>query len=480
MASESSARRQRHVLALPQPAIALVAVVRLDELAGGWFSRLKAKLYPESKMVPIDDRYIEILRGIVCNAKDEPARLCAVVCPNGGPDIAAEFCRANAPNDRNSSCKDTAAGALAMRLRELGVATKIQAGRWVPGEWANVEELARAHGAMTPLVVESVRPGCIVHMENAAGRHWRNITDDLGGGAFRSVDGGGKTPDGYQSIHVAESRFEMRGAQLWNVSGQSQRPVLQVVDCNVVIAGLAGNGPKLESPSVPATSLVSGGPKTGAAQLEILGIDVSAANGPINWPNVDPAVKFGYARGMIGRDDTDSFTASHVNGLHSTGRDAGVYQLHYARHGRPQDSDVQARQLCAMHRALGCTLRVVADLERNPGADDATGAERRDALALWIQTVLHEGERPRIYCSPGFWALYPELATTPGLEHCDAWLAAYVDAMPGPLAGIHVTRIWQKQGGGPTLPNRFRGRVAGIRGDVDVDVAFGGITAIRA
>src|SRR4051794_23199130 len=83
---------------------------------------------PEVPMsAPIDTRWIEIAVSFIgCDAEHEPARFCTVVCPNGPADIRKEFCRNDAPNTRNSSCKDTAVGFYAMRCRELGIPTVVQ------------------------------------------------------------------------------------------------------------------------------------------------------------------------------------------------------------------------------------------------------------------------------------------------------------------------------------------------------------------
>lgn len=205
-------------------------------------------------------------------------------------------------------------------------------------------------------------------------------------------------------------------------------------------------------------------------------IDVSSNQGRINWALAANDCDAAYIRAQIGEGtvvgrDVDSELERNAAGARAQKLPFGLYGVLYPRHGKAQDADAQARQLAAWHRKTGATLAPMIDIEDVGRADDnVTAAEWRAALILYIGTLLQEGLTPIIYTGPNWWSLHRELQEIPWLACLLLWLASYTDAppkIPKPWAGVATVALWQYQGGGPTLPARFRGRCLGIVPDCD-------------
>lgn len=423
------------------------------------------------------DEYVAQVRSFVnCGAQLEPKRFGYACSPRGG-DVSA-FLKPNVPKNANSSCGVFGVGMIILALitsgrPELGEPISLQ---W----WAKAEAFAKAHKAFRRPGQGTPGVGCLVHVENALGRHWFTIVRDLGGGLFETVDAGQKDEKGFQIVRLMQRRI------VGNVETVSGKPILDWIDVPALFAALdALNG--CVAPAIPgAVAGVAGGlhgPATSPATVE--GVDVGKDNGRIAWRGVDPVIRFGYARGRIGRyfgpKDQDPLVEYHVAGLLESGREAGIYQLLYPRHGRAQDADVQALELLELHRRLGCTLRPFIDVERAKELDACTGAEWAAALGLWVRTVVAAGQRPIVYGGPGFWSLHRELETSVDPATCDLFLAAYTRTMPPPMKPWDRVLMWQRQGGGDaTLAPEFHGRVAGVAQDIDRDTLFGPLDLLRA
>lgn len=441
-------------------------------------------------------RYLEIANSFDgCGAQHDAARFCSVVCPNGPAPVAAEFCRANAPGDRNSSCKDTAIGLLSMLLRELGQ-EDLQAGPWRLDLWERVRALARAHQALlVPAPGVVVRPGCIVHLESATGRHWRTIVRDLGGERWESIDGGGKDAQGYQLIHRATC--EMRGAAYDVTSG---KPVLEIVDVPALLASLLRERepaptPTSEEPppgSVAEAVRIAAETTTTplasqASPAEI--VDVSAANGRLDFGAIAAAgVVATIVRASLGRVDTerdvDARMREHANTSRRSIPNLTAYGLVFARHGMRQDADRQARDLLKLWHEIGSTLLPMGDFEREPGDERVTEQEYADAIEMWIDTMTAElGRAPLLYTGPGWWDSSPVRRAMARAGACPLVCSDFERSRP--VGSPLLPTPWKASGaavhqyaGSPTSTGRM-GIIAGVGAPIDRSRALIPIDGLR-
>lgn len=197
------------------------------------------------------------------------------------------------------------------------------------------------------------------------------------------------------------------------------------------------------------------------------GIDVSHWNAIRSWSSVASAgYGFAFVKATEGTRGTDRAYARYRAGATAAGLRVGAY--HFARPaGRSRarqlaNARVQADHFVAVARLRPGDLLPVLDLE-------STGGLRPGALISWTRAWLQEAERrlsvePVIYASPHFWRTAMADTTAFGEVGNGLWLARWtrapVPAVPGlDWAGFGWT-FWQWTS---------CGRVAGIRGCVDLD-----------
>jgi GH25 family lysozyme M1 (1,4-beta-N-acetylmuramidase) len=203
-------------------------------------------------------------------------------------------------------------------------------------------------------------------------------------------------------------------------------------------------------------------------------IDVSQFNGKIDYARVAASgIAGAYVRALVGLGTVDERLYEHANGFRSAGVPFGVYGDDFPRHGRPQDADKQADQLADLSNEVGAPLVPMVDVEPE-GVALVTGAEWAASVESYVTRLeARVGRPPLAYTGPVFWSAYPELRMCCAAARCPLWLASYTDGMPSAPAPWGRLLLWQYQGGGPTLPARFRGRCDGITGDVDRSSLFG-------
>jgi lysozyme len=198
-----------------------------------------------------------------------------------------------------------------------------------------------------------------------------------------------------------------------------------------------------------------------APRSRLLGIDVSSYQGAIDWKQVKKAgVVFAFARVSDGMDVIDDSFARNYREMKRTGIRRGAYQ-HFRASADPED---QAELLLGALRGLGRPdLPLVADVETDDGM---TAAEVQDRLARWIRRIERRTKRrPIIYMSPSMSAI---VGTLFGAHHL--WIAHYEVECPELPAGWERWTFWQ---------HSSAGRVAGIEGDVDLDVFAGDAADLR-
>ncbi|CAN5869173.1 hypothetical protein BH11MYX2_BH11MYX2_27550 [soil metagenome] len=186
----------------------------------------------------------------------------------------------------------------------------------------------------------------------------------------------------------------------------------------------------------------------------VAGIDVSYHQGQIDWKKVSRAgIRFAFIRvsdGLIVSDPQFHPNWQHALDAHIA---RGAYQYF-----RPDQSPIAQADamIAALSRDAG-ELPPAIDVEETGGMKPAQLAKQ---ITIWIDHVRDRlGVEPIIYTSPDFWKDYVAGAdmTTQGL-----WLAHYTDQCPRVPAPWTSWSYWQRS---------KTGRVPGIRGDVDLDVA---------
>jgi GH25 family lysozyme M1 (1,4-beta-N-acetylmuramidase) len=194
-------------------------------------------------------------------------------------------------------------------------------------------------------------------------------------------------------------------------------------------------------------------------------LDVSEFNGFVDFKAVRKAgIVAVYIRACVGLGTPDKLLDRHALLARDAGLPFGVYGVCYARHGTKQDASAQALELAEAHRRVGATLRPMVDVE--DVGTGATGEEWLAATKAYAGTLDVAGLPPIIYTGLEFWESHLDLVGATGLPY-PLWLAAYLDGMRAPPKPWDRVSLWQYQGGGPELPDRFRGKCPGVAGDVD-------------
>jgi GH25 family lysozyme M1 (1,4-beta-N-acetylmuramidase) len=207
----------------------------------------------------------------------------------------------------------------------------------------------------------------------------------------------------------------------------------------------------------------------------IEGIDLSVNNRSVDLARAKAAgIGLVGLRANVGLGDVDATLFARAQTCRRLELDFYLYGDDFARHARPQDAALQAKELAELHFTLGATVIPAIDVE--PEGTGAVGSEWResvDAYACTLERAL--GRPPMVYTGPGFWDQYRELLEDTVIARCPLWMAAYLHVMPNPPKPWEHVTMWQYQGSAPG----FIGQVDGIVGAVDRSHLYGGIESIR-
>lgn len=196
------------------------------------------------------------------------------------------------------------------------------------------------------------------------------------------------------------------------------------------------------------------------------GIDVSEYQEDIDWKKVaEDGVEFTFIRvgyrgwGKTGKLVEDKNFDKNIKGAVSNGIKAGVY--FYSQAITEEEAIEEANLVLEKIAPYKVECPVVFDVERVASEPNARmnliSLEKRTNLALlFCQTIENAGYKPMIYYNTEMGALMLDLET---LEDYDKWFAAYSDRFYYPYA----YQVWQYS---------QSGRVAGIKGAVDLDISF--------
>lgn len=184
------------------------------------------------------------------------------------------------------------------------------------------------------------------------------------------------------------------------------------------------------------------------------GIDVSYYQGEIDWEQVRASgIEFAFIRVSDGEDTPDAMFELNWGGAKAAGIRRGMYQFF-----RPTESiTAQADLAIAMAKKRGAgELPPVLDIEDDCGLAPVVVAKRARQWTDRVKKALHV--EPIVYTYPDFW----RRGGGEVLGGQPLWLAHYTTACPSVPPPWQDWRFWQ---------HSDRGRVPGIAGNVDLDLA---------
>ena len=232
------------------------------------------------------------------------------------------------------------------------------------------------------------------------------------------------------------------------------------------IAGLlAACGPTLEDGAIDDVGDFQTAATVCPGANKVYGIDVSYYQGNINWPAVRADGKqFAIVRVSDGTGFLDPKFATNWKGAKAAGLAVGAYQFF-----RPGQDPVRQADLMISHlRSAGFgagDIPPVVDVEVTDGVSAATITAR---VNTWLQRVRSAfGRLPILYTGPGFWSGLGNPTPSP-LPYL--WDAHWTSGCPTLPPNWGRLRFWQYSA---------KGRVAGISGDVDLDLYNGTLAELK-
>jgi len=214
-----------------------------------------------------------------------------------------------------------------------------------------------------------------------------------------------------------------------------------------------------------AATMVTATPAVAGASVP--GIDVSKYQGRIDWRAVASThVRFVIVRATLGNRYRDGRFAMNVAGARRNGLTVGTY--HFAKPGRARwDPRAEADHFLDVVRVRTGDVVPVLDIEETGGLSPQ---QLRSWAGAWLDRVeARTGVRAMIYSGNHFWHTF--MRNTPWFAQRDhpLWVAHWYVGSPDVPAGRWGGRgftVWQWSS---------TGRVAGIKGSVDLDRMKGGI-----
>lgn len=197
------------------------------------------------------------------------------------------------------------------------------------------------------------------------------------------------------------------------------------------------------------------------------GIDVSKWQPQIDWQKVKAdGIDFAIIRvGLCynnGALKLDSAFTQHIKGALAAGLDVGVYLYSYAT--TVQAAKRAAQEVIKAVKPYKLTYPIAFDIEYESIYTGGNKQTNTDICKAFLEEVEQAGYYAMLYCSKDFLDsyLYPAQLTA-----YDKWIAQYASK----CTCKHPYGIWQYTG---------TGRVNGIVGDVDRDIAYKDYPAIIA
>lgn len=195
----------------------------------------------------------------------------------------------------------------------------------------------------------------------------------------------------------------------------------------------------------------------------VMGIDISKHNGNIDWNAVKNSgvqyviLRCGYRGSASGVLVEDQKFKSNIQGATAAGLKVGIY--FFSQAVNEVEAVEEASMTLSLIKKYRITYPVYIDVESANGrADGISKAARTSVINAFCQTIRNSGYTPGLYANKNW---LTEKINTGALGGCKIWLAQYVAA---PTYGGRY-EMWQYSS---------RGSIAGIKGNVDLNVSYMG------
>ena len=195
----------------------------------------------------------------------------------------------------------------------------------------------------------------------------------------------------------------------------------------------------------------------------VMGIDISKHNGNIDWNAVKNSgvqyviLRCGYRGSASGVLVEDQKFKSNIQGATAAGLKVGIY--FFSQAVNEVEAVEEASMTLSLIKNYRITYPVYIDVESANGrADGISNAARTSVINAFCQTIRNSGYTPGLYANKNW---LTEKINTGALGGCKIWLAQYVAA---PTYGGRY-EMWQYSS---------RGSIAGIKGNVDLNVSYMG------
>ena len=236
----------------------------------------------------------------------------------------------------------------------------------------------------------------------------------------------------------------------------------QTIDGSVYYYDVNGN-------VVTGTQVIQGAtynfvPVTGALVTSsgVLGIDVSKWNGSIDWNAVKNSgvnyviIRCGYRGSSTGALIEDPAFRTNIKGATSAGLKVGIY--FFTQAVNEVEAVEEASMVLSLISGYNISYPVFLDVEPSGGRADGISAETRTAVCnAFCQTVANSGYAAGIYANKTWLGSKINVGSLGGSYKI--WLAQYAAA---PSYGGKY-QLWQYSS---------KGSVAGIKGDVDMNLSY--------
>ena len=195
----------------------------------------------------------------------------------------------------------------------------------------------------------------------------------------------------------------------------------------------------------------------------VMGIDISKHNGNIDWNAVKNSgvqyviLRCGYRGSASGVPVDNHKFRSNIQGATAAGLKVGIY--FFSQAVNEVEAVEEASMTLSLIKNYKITYPVYIDVESANGrADGISKAARTSVINAFCQTIRNSGYTPGLYANKNW---LTEKINTGALGGCKIWLAQYVAA---PTYGGRY-EMWQYSS---------RGSIAGIKGNVDLNVSYMG------
>lgn len=212
----------------------------------------------------------------------------------------------------------------------------------------------------------------------------------------------------------------------------------------------------------------------------LIGIDVSSAQGVINWDTVAASnvASYVFCKATEGLTFVDPQFATNWQAIKDHNWVRGAYQ--FARLNN--DPVAEADHFISIVGSLDPTDMLVLDVETSP----ITGEAFLQWNLAWLERVESQtGTTPIVYTGGPFFSssgASPTADEVARLSHFPLWLAAYTNSpdkfVPSEWKGLGW-KFWQRSGD-QAAPGTSILHVSGIHGNVDCDEFLGSLDELKA